>query len=284
MNFWATFEQEPLSLDDHGPTNKLLYDQAKQLVVELKPVLAEMAAAKVSDRLKAKSVQMSVHFGQTLTEDGLTKRATVAAAKAKEQRVQAKERQQLDRTEARHYFNQILKYHDPSDGAENKRTFYMQLATRAMNAKLSAMNWSMNEDRAAIRAQVWQLQTAKAAFLQFTENIHRQLAGYRDRVAAEKDKTRRPRSEVEERTEALDNAENRVLNLLKRMAAPEGCYAVVTWLSPDDWKVEHAVEKLNYDFARSTPITTRNDSTNKRTTILTPSGWGFVDFFLFLSS
>lgn len=281
MNFSVLFEREPLSLADHGPANKLLYDQTKRLVVELKPVLAEMAAAKVGDRLKTKSVKkMSVNFGQTMTEDGLTERATVAAAKVKEQRVQAKERQQLDQTEARHYFNQMLKYHDPSDGAENKRTFYMQLATRAMNVKLSAMNGSMNRDRVAIRAQVWQLRTAKAAFAQFMESVHRQLADYRDQVAAEKDNTRRPRSELEERTQALDNAENRVLNLLKRMAAPEGCYAVVTWLSPDDWKAKHAIEKLNYDFARSTPITTRNNCTNKRTTIRTPSGWGVCRFFL----
>lgn len=281
MNFLATFEQESLSLADHGPTNKLLYDQAKQLVVELKPVLAEITAGKVDDRLKAKSVQMSVHFGQTLIENGLTKRATVAAAaKVRERRDQAKERQQLDRTEARYYFNQMLKYHDPSNGAENKRTFYMQLATRTMNAKLSAMNWSMNQDRAAIQAQIWQLRTAKEAFAQFTENVNRQLADYRDWVAAEKDNTRRPWSALEERTQALDNAENRVLNLLNRMAAPEGCYAVVTWLSPDDWKAKHAVGKLSYEFARSTPITTRNNCTNKRTTICTPSGWGFVDFFV----
>lgn len=258
MNFSIDLENERLSLENHIAANVTRKAEAKRLVAALTPILEQKNRNDAeNERLKAETLQKLGDHDLTLTIDDLinvTNRSGDGKAAFK-RHIRAKERKlqrEIDSVEIHHYLNQTLNSSglDRSD-PDDKRVFYLKLATRAIDEQWSRANSSIIRDRDRHLARTRQFGRVKRSFSLFVDHVDDQLRRHNDRVTAEQSNTQRPRAELEERVRAYEDAENRVLKLLKRMAVPEGCYTVLTWLSPPEWKEERGVGELRYDFARS---------------------------------
>jgi len=258
MHFSIDLENERLSLENHIAANVTRKAEAKRLVAALTPILEQKNRNDAeNERLKAETLQKLGDHDLTLTIDDLinvTNRSGDGKAAFK-RHIRAKERKlqrEIDSVEIHHYLNQTLNSSglDRSD-PDDKRVFYLKLATRAIDEQWSRANSSIIRDRDRHLARTRQFGRVKRSFSLFVDHVDDQLRRHNDRVTAEQSNTQRPRAELEERVRAYEDAENRVLKLLKRMAVPEGCYTVLTWLSPPEWKEERGVGELRYDFARS---------------------------------
>lgn len=257
MNFSIDFENERLSLANHVASNVARKADAKRLVVALTPILEEKNGTDPeNERLKAETLRTLGDHGRTVTVDELINLTDLSGdgKAAFKRRMRAKERKmqrEIDRVEIHHYLNQTLNSGlDPSDPDE-KRTFYLKLAIRAIDEQWSRVNDSIVRDRDRHLARTRQFDRVKRSFSLFVDHVDDRLRRCNECVIAERSNTERPFHELEDRMFVYEDAENKVLKLLKRMAVPEGCYTVLTWLSPAGWKQERGVAELNYDFARS---------------------------------
>lgn len=149
------------------------------------------------------------------------------------------------------YLYNDLNRHFIRYGLDLEEIEYIKLSTLYIDKQWIDVNSSISRDNNDYICQVHQFKQVKNSFSQFIDYIENRLKNIKDEVNIEIANTKVPKNELEVYTHLYEGVENEVLRLMKRIMIPEGCYMILTWLSPPEWKKKFNIDKLNYDFVRS---------------------------------
>lgn len=243
--------------------NVKLKEEAKQLISELAPIFEEKSQndekkEKIKANLKYGVLKRLSDENDTLTIDEML---NLTGLKPDDDVIDAFKRVKKGK--------EIAVFHDIIDVAhreylhyqatkishkidfDRKKLKYTKLSTQVIDKEWSIIRSSVDRDRETYLNKVHQFKQVKNAFSQFVRHVNDRLEKVKKQAKAEIAKTKAPTDELEDCVYIYEGLENNVLKLLKQLMIPEGCYLVMTWLSPVEWKKKFDVEKLNYDFTKS---------------------------------
>lgn len=119
---------------------------------------------------------------------------------------------------------------------------YVILSTLSIDQQWSYINNSISQDNKDYISKVHQFGQVKKSFLQFIDYTENRIKNIKDEVNTEIANTKLQKNKLEKFTDAYEGVENKVQSLMERIMIPEGCYMILMWLSPLDWK-----KKFNID-------------------------------------
>lgn len=131
------------------------------------------------------------------------------------------------------------------------RYINIELSTMLINTQWSVINDSIAWDRMNYLSKVRQLENAKQAFSRFANFINDKVKNARNSMNIEIANTKKQIEKLDMYSRNFDKTENDVLDLMKAIMIPEGCYTILTSLSPPEWKKKFNLDILKYDFVRS---------------------------------
>lgn len=251
-----------ISLGHYSVSNIQFKEKAKQLILNLPEKLEEKnkndEEFKINeDIFKFEVLKKLCDINKTVTIDDLIHLTNVKSKNEKiafKKMLNAKEKTTpLDIIELvnRQYLCNNLNTHYKRYDLDIEEIEYIKLWTLFIDNQWLVINSSIRRDNNDYICKVRQFRQVKKSYSQFIDYIQNRLKNIKDEVNIEIANTKVPQNELEECTHIYEGVENEVLRLLKRIMIPEGCYMILTWLSPPEWKKKFNINKLNYDFVRS---------------------------------
>lgn len=155
-----------------------------------------------------------------------------------------------DVTHSEYLHNQVTKISHKID-FDRKKLKYTRIATQVIDKEYLIIRNTVDRDREIYLIKVHQLKQLKSAFSQFVRSVNDRWEKVKKQAKAEIAKTKAATDELKECVYTYKGLENNVLKLQKQLMVPEGCYFIMTWLSPAEWKKKFKIENLNYNFIKS---------------------------------
>lgn len=150
----------------------------------------------------------------------------------------------------REYFNQNTRVRH-NKGSYIKDYVHTKIMTRFINDEWSVVNNSIDEDKIIFLNYIQQFERIRHSFSQFVIFINNKLENIRDYMNIQKTNTKLHIDELEMYEHDYEKIENEILNLMKDIMIPEGCYMILMSLSPPEWKEKFKIDKLNYVLVKS---------------------------------
>lgn len=241
-----------------------LKSEVKQIIVDLKPILKQ----KNEDKLKrdqekhffyaevpvSKSIiddydQVTPTIDELLKDIFITEDEKLAFKKLKK----AKENEALCNI----YNLAKVKYLKQTSRDVKSLPFNMEryinieISTMLINKQWSIIKDTIDRDRTMYLNKVRQFEDAKYAFSLFVNFINEKVKNIRNDMNMERANTKKQIAEKDMYSRDYDKTENEVLDLMKDIMIPEGCYTILTSLSPPEWKKKFNLDKLKYNFVET---------------------------------
>lgn len=262
MDLTSNSSDSMISLGHYTLSNIKFKEEAKQLILNLPEKLEEKSdndtEYKINqDIFKFEVLKKLCDINETLTIDDVIHLTNVKSTNEKivlKKILNAKEKitpRDIIELVNRQYFYNNLNTHYIRYDLDLEEIEYIKLSTLYIDKQWSIINSSIRRDNNDYICKVRQFREVKKSYSQFIEYIENRLKNIKDDVNIEIANTKVPKNKLEECTHVYEGVENEVLRLLKRIMIPEGCYMILTWLSPPEWKKKFNIDKLNYDFVRS---------------------------------
>lgn len=154
------------------------------------------------------------------------------------------------------YFKQLFD-HDMSD------VYFLQLVTISIDLEKSSIKDSIKRNKKIYHNSLLRkFRLTKNSFSTFVSHMDDRYKIITNEMNIEVSNAKAIRTELEECEHIYEGAKNEVLRLLKVIMIPEASYMILTWLSPPEWKKEHNVQELKYDFTMSDVNVVQDDNEN----------------------
>lgn len=206
--------------------------------------------------LRCKTIERLKKNDQTLTFDDLIDLTNVKTIDEKIAFRKLKNRKTRKRLEnvmklaAHKYMNQTTNIRHLFD-YDMTVVNHLQLLTISIDKASLFIENSILRDEKKYNEKLKKFKKKKQSFLQLVAQAEDQHKTITDKMNIEANNAKISGNELEESENIYEGAKNEVLRLLKETTVPEACYMILTWLSPSEWKREHNVQVLKFNFTKS---------------------------------
>jgi hypothetical protein len=137
------------------------------------------------------------------------------------------------------------------------KTKHLKLLTISTNKASLYIENLVKQDNEIYQEQLKNFKKNKTLFKEFVDHARDQHNTIKDKMKIEANKVKIYGDELEECENIYACAKNEILKLFREITVLEACYLILMCLSPPQWRKEHNVQELKYDFMNTNGGTTQ---------------------------